>query len=420
MYFKEIINKFEDANLNLDLNLTNETHLEEIQKLSNTLYKEAKSLDDISSLENEIIKYKNDYSLFSHSAVKIAKSKQILSEIKEKIHLTIIFAVYKEHHRILTKKQHPHGEDFLIKKIEQIKNLTSDFENISWDMIIVDDGCPENSGKIAQGILKERYKGNNIEVLFLQDAINNKNEVVKNIKSTDESRKGGSIEYGMCYAANKNIENNIIIYTDADLSTHLGQCGLLVDKIVNDNKNVAIASRREEHSVVKKETTRNARGKLFIYLWKRVINRLNYIVDTQCGFKAFKAEVVKEIILNNDEKKFAFDIELLLKTDILKRLSIQKVPIAWIDSAEASTTTDLQPYLDMLKAIAKMYYKYLPANAPSHLFAYFIESLSEDDWDILLDNIPEGIQIKSPIHFDKYKEITVTDFKNILKKVKQN
>ncbi len=420
MYFKEIINHFESAEHILELDLTNEEHLKKIQELANTLFKESKSLDEILALEEEMIEDKNDYSLITHSAVKIAKSKQILSEIKEKIHLTILFAVYKEHNRILTKEEHPHGEDFLIRKIQQMDELTANFDNISWDMLIIDDGCPENSGKIAEKILKKRYKGNNVEVLYLQDAINDKKDIVKNINSTDDSSKGGSVEYGLWYAANKNIENNIIIYTDADLSTHLGQCGLLVNGIVNENKNVTIASRREPESIVKKEDTRNLKEKLFIYMWKRMIPRLNYIVDTQCSFKAFKVDVVKKIILNNVENKFAFDIELLLKTDIIGRHSISKAPIAWIDSAEASNTAHLQAYLDMLKAIAKMYHKYIIPHADSHLFAYFIKSLTEEQWDILVNHIPEGIQIKSPVHYDIYHEITVEDFEQIIKKYSEN
>ncbi|MCF6364726.1 MAG: glycosyltransferase [Bacteroidales bacterium] len=416
MYLQQIIKQFEDKEPILNPDLTNENHLIKIQELADNLYSETKIIEEIKALEEEMIKEKNAYSLISHSAIKITKSKQILSETKDKIHLTIIFAVYKEHYRILTKEEHEHGEDFLMRKIKQMEDLTGDFENISWDMIIVDDGCPENSGKIAEKILKDRYKGNNVEVLYLQDAINSKNPVVKNIKTTDDSRKGGSVEYGMWYAANKNIKNHIIIYTDADLSTHLGQCGLLVDGIVNDKKNVAIASRREPESVVLKTGNRNVRGKLFIYFWKRMLRRLNYIVDTQCGFKAFKAEIVNKIILDTIEKKFAFDIELLLKTDILKRESIKKVPIAWIDSAKESTTTDLQPYLDMLKAITKMYHKYVTANAGSHLYAYFVKSLTEEQWNILENHVPEGIQIKSPVHYDIYSETTVDDFKKIIER----
>lgn len=414
----EIIKTFEAKNQSNKIDLTDKSQNQEIELLSNRLYSESESLYDLRNLEKETIKFKNKYTLLLHTAVKIAISKKILSELKHKYHFTVVFAVYKENNRILTKEEHPNGEDFLIRKINQLENLTGEFKNITWDMLVVDDGCPENSGKIAEDILKKRYSGNNVEVLYLQDAIDKKLEVVKGLKTTDDSRKGGAIEYGMWFASEKNIENHIIIYTDADLSTNLGQIALLAEPIINKGKNVAIASRRKDTSVVLKEGTRNNRGKLFIYLWKRMICRLNYITDTQCGFKAFKAEIVKKIILHNFEKKFAFDIELLIKTDKFYRESIESIPIVWIDSEAESTTTDLQPYVEMLHSIADMYFKYLPANSFSHSFAYFVKSLDRDKWEILVNNVPEGILIKSAVHYGKYDEIKVSGFQNILERNK--
>ncbi len=419
MEFIEILNAFEPKNHSAEIDLTDESQNKDVEFLANQLYSKSVSPEDLRNLENQIIKFKEKYSLIQHTAVKIAISKKILSDVKQKIHFTIVFAVYKENNRILTKDEHPNGEDFLIRKINQLENLTKKFPLISWDMIVVDDGCPENSGKIAEAILKKRYSSNNVKVLYLQDAIDKKLKIVDGLETTDDSRKGGSVEYGMWYAAEKNIENHIIIYTDADLSTHLGQIGLLAEPIIKDGKYAAIASRRENTSVVIKRSARNARGKLFIYLWKRMIRRLDYITDTQCGFKAFKAEVVKKIILNNFEKKFAFDIELLIKTDKLKRQSITKVPIAWIDSETESTTSELQPYVDMLKSIADMYFAYLPANSFSHFFAYFVKSLNQEKWDILINHVPEGILIKSAVHYDKYDEIKVPVFENIIEKYRQ-
>lgn len=398
------------------LDLTDESNLYKINKFAELLYSKSSGSEELDTIEKLMVKKKNDYSLIAHSSVKVAKSKKYLSEIDKKISVTVLFSVYKEHTRILMKSEHKHGEDFLKRKINQLQNLFDDFKHINWDMLIIDDGCPENSGAIAEKILKKQYPGNNVKVLYLQDAIDKGLEVVNQLKTTDDSRKGGAIEYGMWYATQQKKKNHIIIYTDADLSTHLGQCGLLINSIVKNKMNAAIASRREPESVVLKAYTRDIRGKLFIYFWKRMLKRLNYIVDTQCGFKAFRAEIVSEIILNNQEKKFAFDIELLLKTDIIKRKSIEKIPVAWIDSKEASTTTDLQPYLDMLKSVAKMYHKYLPAGAVSHKFAFFAKSLTKEQWDILVENVPEGIQIKSAVHYDIYSEITVEDFKEILKK----
>ncbi len=412
------INIFETEHHSEEIDLTDKFQSREIELFADELYSESDSLEALRNIEKETIRQKKKYSLLLHTAIKIAISKKILSEIKEDYHFTIVFAVYKENNRILTKEEHPNGEDFLIRKINQLENLTKDFSHITWDMLVVDDGCPENSGKIAEKILKERYSGNNVEVLYLQDAVDKKLKVAEGLKTTDDSRKGGAIEYGMWYASEKNIKNHIIIYTDADLSTHLGQTGLLAEPIIKEGKYAAIASRREDASVVIKKGTRNNRGKLFIYMWKRMIRRLNYITDTQCGFKAFDAEVVKKIILNNFEKKFAFDIELLIKTDKFKRESVTKVPIAWIDSEAESTTTDLQPYVEMLKSIADMYFKYLPANSFSHSFAFFVKSLDQKKWEILVNHVPEGILIKSAIHYGRYDEIKVPVFQEILEKNK--
>ena len=61
-----------------------------------------------------------------------------------------VFAVYGETNRLKTKVDHPNGEDFLITKIAQLTWL---FEGIpathgSWDIHIVDDGCPDGSGAV--------------------------------------------------------------------------------------------------------------------------------------------------------------------------------------------------------------------------------------------------------------------------------
>jgi hypothetical protein len=69
-----------------------------------------------------------------------------------------------------------------------------------------------------------------------------------------------------------------------------------------------------------KRGQRNVRGKLFIFLWKRLLSPLRYITDTQCGFKVFRAEVVRDMLADVREKKFAFDLELLLKTELRRGL----------------------------------------------------------------------------------------------------
>ena len=396
------------------LDLTIESHLQQATRAADQLRAEIPSLANLTALETALAAEKDRWPLLLHLAVKLAKSKQIVADIPDPVHVSVVFAVYREHIRILTKEEHPLGENFLMRKIGQLNWLMGEFPNFSWDMLVVDDGCPEGSGRIAQAVLDEKYDGDNVRVLFLQDAIDQGLPVTRPMTDTNDSRKGGSIEYGMWMAAQQDRPNHIILFTDADLSTHLGQTGLLVGPIVRDGADAAIGSRREPESIVIKTGTRNLRGKLFIYLWKRVITNLNEIVDTQAGFKAFRADVVRDIVEDMLEKQFAFDIELLVKTQLRRPGSIVKVPIAWIDSDALSTTTDLQPYLGMLKSMVAMYRRYLPPNPQSDAFADFIQSLDENQWQTLVARVPEPIAIREPYTFSDFDTVTVADFQAIL------
>ena len=394
-----------------EVDLTNEKHSEFITEAVESILSKGYSISEIENFEDELIADSNNDNIFILLALKIAKSKILASKISEPLFISVVFAVYKEHNRIKKNSEHPHGEDFLLKKVSQMEWLFKDQPNINWELLIVDDGCPENSGKIAQSIINNNQLKDKVHVLYLSDAIEKQLAPANSINATSDSQKGGSIVYGMWYAVQqKRAKNHVVVYTDADLSTHLGQLMLLADPLVNNDKLVAIGSRREKKSVVIKKGTRNDRGKMFIYIWKRLIPNLGDIIDTQCGFKAFRAEIVPEIIEDLIEKKFAFDIELLLKTHLLKSNSITKVAIAWIDSEEASTTTDIQPYLPMLKQIAKMYKKYFDKNELSNEFAFFIESLNDEKFNKLLSNIPKKITDREPIEFTEYDEVRVSDF----------
>lgn len=393
------------------VDLTLDKHAKIIFDSVNTVLKENCTLDEIETIEHNLINKQDKSLIFILLVLKITKSKLLVNQIKKPLFISVVFAVYKEHNRIKNKTEHPHGEDFLLKKVEQLQWLFQDQKNIDWELVIVDDGCPDNSGKIAQDIIDQNSLNKKARVLFLKEAIENNFLPAKQLQNTSESQKGGSIIYGMWDAIKNSKKNNqIVIYTDADLSTHLGQLMLLIEPLLNKAKLVAIGSRREPNSIVIKKGSRNDRGKLFIYLWKRMIPNLGNILDTQCGFKAFRAEIISELIEDLIEKKFAFDIELLLKSELKKKDCITKVPIAWIDSEAASTTTDLQPYLAMLKSIVKMSKKYFSDMEKPNEFNSFIEALSQDDFEILLENIPAAIADRNPEEFTTYNAVKVADF----------
>ncbi len=392
------------------LDLTDERHAEAVYEAADHLLDLGISISDIDKLEPELLKENDDTNIFILLVLKILRSKLIIDSYTNPLRVSVVFAVYKEHNRIRTKNEHPHGENFLVKKVEQLNWLFKDKSNIEWNLTVVDDGCPENSGYIAQEIIENEGLGDKARVLFLADAITNGLKPVQALSSTDDSQKGGSIVFAMWDAVQQfGVENHIVAFTDADLSTHLGQLGLLMKPIAENGKLAAIGSRREQDSVVIKEGSRNNRGKLFIYLWKRLIPNLGDIVDTQCGFKAFDAEIIPEITDELIEKKFAFDIELLLRTALIEVLGISKIGIAWVDSEAASTTTELSPYLPMLKSIVKMYHKYFEVNPDTEEYAKFIEGLSKEGFMDLLDHIPKKILDREPYEFTEYNQVKASD-----------
>ena len=396
------------------MNLANSPDQDDVLTITEELLNIFGSSEEINHVEAYLIDEKNEVPLRVHLATKLAKSRMIVEAISRPVHVSLIFAVYKEHNRIRSRDEHEHGEDFLTQKIAQLQWLFDKSPNFTWDLTLVDDGDPNEAGKIAQSILQDRFDGDNVEVLFLEEAIRNKFEVTRPMRSADESQKGGAVAYGLWHVVQQQHLNHIVIFTDADLSTHVGQAGLLINGIINQGKAASIGSRREKASIVVKEGSRNDRGKQFINLWKRMLPQLNHIIDTQCGFKGFRADIVRLIVNDLIEKRFAFDIELLLRTELIEQGSIVNIPIAWIDSVAASTTTDLRPYLSMLKSIAQMYHKYLAEEDEAQAFAEFVEELDEDQWNKLLNHIPQQILNREPAEFGTYNGVTVSALQEIV------
>ena len=393
-----------------DFNHADPTHQGFVQDTASRIQEET----DPDQVERFLLSRRDEFPLAMHLAAKLAKSRKAVGSLSGPVMLSVIFAVYKEHHRLMRPDEHEAGEDFLRRKAAQLDWLSGASPHLSWELLAVDDGCPAGSGALIAEIARNEGL-DNVRVLHLEEAIRDKLPVAGGLRTTDDSRKGGSIIYGMWEAAKKpaTTGEQVVLYTDADLSTHLGQAGLLIEPIVNGGMDVAMGSRREETSVVIKKGKRNVRGKLFIYLWKRMLSpALLDVTDTQCGFKAFRAEAAIEILDDLLERGFAFDVELLLKTELRNPGSLARVPIAWIDSEGESTTTALSPYLTMLQSIAAMNRKYLSPFGQAEDFTAFVESLDEMQWNQLMDNVPDAIASADPLQFGHFNEVSSDDLKN--------
>ena len=185
-------------------------------------------------------KYKNAMLLVSKQAL----SKMYVKQIDHPQHVSLVLAMYNEHNRIRQKSNdNPNGEDLVRRKMKQMEWLLKD-SPLNFDMILVDDGCPKQSGEKAQKIIeREGYK--NAKVLYLADGIKRHSGVIKGLKSTSDSRTGGSIQFGMWQAVENYSEcdkPHIGVFTDADMSAPVNEIGLLLGK-QDDKTMLTIASR---------------------------------------------------------------------------------------------------------------------------------------------------------------------------------
>jgi len=308
-------------------------------------YSETSALQNLDRwLTSSPEKYKNAILLVSKQAL----SKMYVKQTDYPLHVSLVLAMYNEHNRIRPKSNdNPNGEDFVRRKMKQMEWLLKD-SPLTFNMILVDDGCPKQSGEKAQEIIvKERYK--NVKVLYLDDGIKKQSEVIKGLKFTSGSRKGGSIQYGMWQALENYSESDkphIVVFTDADMAAPVNEIGLLLGK-QDDKTMLTIASRYDEGSIYRGPSGKNAEVQgltefhrrmigLRGFVFSRLFPQTGKITDTQCGLKAFNAKLLRQILLKTKVRTFSFDIELLVlaaSTDT----AIAIAPIYWHDSfAESS------------------------------------------------------------------------------------
>ncbi|HXK52555.1 glycosyltransferase [Candidatus Nomurabacteria bacterium] len=310
------------------------------------------------SLENQIKNYidlldipaerlqKSGYSKENLAQELLKKLEEIKSELLEvdkklskKINVAIIFAMWGEQNRLMPKSSsNPSGENALREKYNQLSGLFENTKNFSWTLYPVDDGCPHDSFGVAQKIVAQNKLEDHVKVIALQEGVD---KSFKGLSSVDESRKGGSIAYG----ASRAIEDgaNIIIYTDTDLSVHLGQAGLLLTALLtNPSLVAAIGDRNLPGSIKIKDGVRWGKGVKFFRHIQRMVGKEIFsigITDTQAAFKAFTAKAVKELIAKQKQFDFAFDTDWLLNTiQTFGQSSIKQVPVVFIDSDRESTS----------------------------------------------------------------------------------
>ncbi len=194
------------------------------------------------------------------------------------------------------------------------------------EILVVCDGCKDNTAAIAKRCAQ-------------------KNDKIRVIERKTNKGKGYSVREG-CLKAN----GEYIVFTDADLSTPIEETEKIL-KWLQGGYDIAIGSRalKESDIQVHQSWYRETMGKIFNLFVQALA--VKGIKDTQCGFKGFKKEVVKEVFPRQTIDGFSFDVEVLY---IARKLGykIKDFPVRWLNRAESKVnplTHSLQMFVDLLK-----------------------------------------------------------------------
>ncbi len=214
------------------------------------------------------------------------------------------------------------------KKNEMEEHLSSIKEyfnkiNRSYEVLIVLDGPTDNTPQIIKEIIKD---WNNFRV----------------INRKENKGKGYSVREGLLSAAGR-----VRLFTDMDGATPINMLDRFLPEFEKKDVDVVIGSRDMKESKIKQHQPK----------WKEWAGDFGNILiqmgtglygmkDTQCGFKAFRDTVVKDVIPRTTVNRWGLDFEILMIANKLG-YNIVEVPVEWIDKGDSAV--GLGGYLSTFK-----------------------------------------------------------------------
>jgi glycosyltransferase involved in cell wall biosynthesis len=206
-----------------------------------------------------------------------------------------------------------------------VKILEYTAENgVSAEVIVVDDGSRDDTAGTAEKALAQ-----------FPDA------QARVIRYEQNRGKGFAVKTGLMAAT-----ADIALFSDADLSTPIGEMHKLTDPIAAGEYDVTFGSRALDRSLIgtHQPWRREQGGKVF-NLVVRTLTGLPFW-DTQCGFKAFNMKKFRPLLEVMKIERFGFDVEFLYVAS-LNDLRLKEIPVRWND--------DIRTKVDVFRDSLRMF-----------------------------------------------------------------
>jgi putative flippase GtrA len=216
------------------------------------------------------------------------------------------------------------------RSIERLHRYLSEQFPLSWSVTIADNASTDATWEIACD-LACRLKG---------------------VRAVHLERKGRGRALREVWSAST---ARVVAYMDVDLSTDLDALLPLVAPLVSGHSDVAIGTRLASGARVVRGPKREVISRSYNMLLKATMR--SGFSDAQCGFKAVRADVARDLLPMVEDQEWFFDTELLLVAEH-NGLRIHEVPVDWVDDADSrvdvvgTAAADLRGIWRMLRRVA--------------------------------------------------------------------
>jgi putative flippase GtrA len=142
----------------------------------------------------------------------------------------------------------------------------------------------------------------------------------------------------------------VLCYMDVDLSTDLSALLPLVAPLVSGHSDLAIGTRLHRSSRVVRGAKREFISRCYNLILRGALRAR--FSDAQCGFKAIRADVARELLPLVQDTGWFFDTELLVLAE-RSGLRIHEIPVDWVDDPDSSVDIMATAKAD-LKGVARI------------------------------------------------------------------